>query len=140
MKLFYSNLSWADLRPLVAIQDVGLQAYPWTDVSKVTLSLASQRQAVAAQNSQYQLHGEMLAAARLNWKLDGQDPQVIFGCYTVADIWTFIRGQVSGIESEHPSLYLESSQEYSGKLEAETIVKTLQQIVAEKLEAYHQAA
>jgi hypothetical protein len=32
-----------------------------------------------------QLYGEMLAAARLNWQLDQQESQVIFGCYAIAD-------------------------------------------------------
>lgn len=223
IQLSFSNLTLADLRPLVTIQDAGVQPYPWTDVSKVTLSATVQRQVtdiqtrisqdrpqlmneatvwaraiypllmlaeqdvvrawaqvplraaypafdisgvadgvlgkglageleapylvvveakrgIEAQNPQYQLYGEMLAAARMNWALDGQDTQIIFGCYTVADVWTFVRGQVLDIESNHPSLYLESSQEYSGKLETETVVKILQQIVAKRLETYSQAA
>jgi hypothetical protein len=223
IQLSFSNLTLADLRPLVTIQDAGVQPYEWTDVSKVMLSATVQRQVVdtqnrisqdrpqlmneatvwaraiypllmlaersfvrawaqvplraayptfdisgvadgvlgkglageleapylvvveakrgiEAQNPQYQPYGEMLAAARMNWALDGQDTQIIFGCYTVADVWTFVRGQVLGIESSHPSLYLESSQEYSGKLEAETVVKILQQIVAERLEIYSQVA
>ncbi|TVP68098.1 MAG: hypothetical protein EA342_07150 [Leptolyngbya sp. LCM1.Bin17] len=221
--LSFANLTLAELKPLVTIQDAGVQAYSWTDVSKVTLSATVQRQVtdiqnrisqdrpqlmneatvwaraiypllmlaeqdvvrawaqvplraayptfdisgvadgvlgkglageleapylvvveakrgIEAQNPQYQLYGEMLAAAKMNWALDGQDTQIIFGCYTVADVWTFVRGQVLGIESNHPSLYLESSQEYSGKLEAETVVKILQQIVAERLKIYSQAA
>jgi len=223
IQLSFSNLTLADLRPLVTIQDAGVQPYDWTDVSKVTLTATVQRQVtdiqtrisqdrpqlmneatvwaraiypllmlaeqdvvrawaqaplratyptfdisgvadgvlgkglageleapylvvveakrgIEAQNPQYQLYGEMLAAARMNWALDGQDTQIIFGCYTVADVWTFVRGQVLDIESNHPSLYLESSQEYSGKLEAETVVKILQQIVAERLKIYSQAA
>ncbi|NMF86034.1 hypothetical protein [Nodosilinea sp. P-1105] len=223
IQLSFANLTLADLRPLVTIQDAGVQPYPWTDVSQLTLSATVQRQVtdiqtrisqdrpqlmneatvwaraiypllmlaeqdvvrawaqvplraaypafdisgvadgvlgkglageleapylvvveakrgIEAQNPQYQLYGEMLAAARMNWALDGQDTQIIFGCYTVADVWTFVRGQVLDIESHHPSLYLESSQEYSGKLEAETVVKILQQIVAKRLATYSQAA
>jgi hypothetical protein len=223
VQLSFSNLTLADLRPLVTIQESGVQSYPWTDVDGVTLSSTVQRQigdirdrisqdrpqlmneatiwaraiypllmlaeqdyvrawaqvplsaaypafeisgladgalgkglageleapylvvveakrGIEAQNPLYQLYGEMLAAARLNWELDRQDPQIIFGCYTVADVWTFVRGQVAGIESERPSLSLESSQEYSSKLEAEIIVKILQQIVLNRLKAYSQAA
>lgn len=223
IQLSCSNLTLADLRPLMAIQDVGVQPYDWTDISGVMLSPAVQRQVtdiqnriaqdrpqlmndatvwaraiypllvlaeqdfvrawaqvplrgtyptfaiagiadgvlgkglageleapylvvveakrgIEAHNPQYQLYGEMLAAAHMNWALDGQDPQIIFGCYTVADVWTFVRGQVAGMESERPSLSLESSQEYGGKLEAETIVKILQQIVTHRLESYRQAA
>jgi hypothetical protein len=32
-----------------------------------------------------QLYGEMLAASRLNWQLDQQEPQAIYGCYTITD-------------------------------------------------------
>lgn len=221
--LSFANLTLIDLRPLVTIQDAGVQPYPWTDVSTVSLSATVQRQVkdiqrrmaqdrpqlmneatvwaraiypllmlaeqgvvrawaqvplratypafeiagiadgvlgkglageleapylvvveakrgIEAQNPQFQLYGEMLAAAKMNWALDGQENQVIFGCYTVADVWTFVRGQVMGVESDRPSLHLESSQEYSGKLEAETVVKILQQIVAERLKTYSQAA
>jgi hypothetical protein len=110
------------------------------DLEAPYLVVVEANRGIEAQNPQYQLYGEMLAAARMNWSLDGQDTQIMFGCYTVADVWTFVRGQVLGIESNHPSLYLESSQEYSGKLEAEIVVKLLQRIVAERLEAYREAA
>jgi hypothetical protein len=98
------------------------------------------KRGIEAQNPQYQLYGEMLAAAYINWKLDGQDPQTIFGCYTVADAWTFVKGEVLGMASDRPALSLESSREYSGKLEAETIVKILQQIVAQNLDHLSQVA
>ncbi len=104
------------------------------------LVVVEAKRGIEAQNPQYQLYGEMLAAAKMNWTMDGQDPQIIFGCYTVADVWTFVRGQVVGIESDKPSLYLESSQEYSGKLESDTVVKILQKVVVDRLETYSQAA
>jgi hypothetical protein len=98
------------------------------------------KRGIEAQNPQYQLYGEMLAAAYINWELNGQDPQTIFGCYTVADVWTFVKGEVLGMASDRPALSLESSREYSGKLEAETIVKILQQIVAQNLDHLSQMA
>ncbi len=216
-QLSFSGLALADLKPLVKIQDAGVQAYPWTDVNRISLSPSIQRQVadiqdrisqdrpqlmneatvwaraiypllmlaeqgavrawaqvplranyptfeisgvvdgvlgkglageleapylvvveakrgIEAQNPQYQLYGEMLAAARVTWELNGQDPQTIFGCYTVADVWTFVKGEVTGLASDRPALSLESSREYSGKLEAETIVKILQQIVVKNLD------
>jgi hypothetical protein len=222
-KFSFSNLTLANLRSLVMIQESGVQAYPWTDVSGVTLPPTVQRQVadirdriahdrpqlmneatvwaraiypllvlaeqnyvrawaqvpllaayptfeitgladgvlgkglageleapylvvieakrgIEAQNPLYQLYGAMLAAARLNWELDKQDPQVIFGCYTVADVWTFVRGQVTSLERDRPLLALESSQEYSSKLEAEIIVKILRQIIANRIGTYSQAA
>ncbi|MEO0536237.1 MAG: hypothetical protein AAF215_20475 [Cyanobacteria bacterium P01_A01_bin.123] len=92
------------------------------------------KRGIEAQNPQYQLYGQLLAAARMNWELDRGDPQAVFGCYTVADIWTFVRAEVIGMESDRPVLHLESSREYSEKLEAETILKILKQIVTQKLD------
>ena len=81
----------------------------------------------------YQLYGEMLAAAWLNWKNDAKTPQEIFGCYTVADSWRFGRGIVSSIETEKPTLTVELSKAYNGVLEAERIVQILKSIVAKHL-------
>jgi hypothetical protein len=71
------------------------------------------------------LYGAMLAAASLNWERDNRVPQEIFGCYTIADNWTFIRGLVSDIEASRPTMTVASSREYSVKVEAETIVRIL---------------
>jgi hypothetical protein len=76
-----------------------------------------------------QLYGQLLAAAYLNWKADAQDPQEIFGCYTIADSWTFLRGEVSQFESDRPMLKVEYSREYSEKYDAEPILRILKQIV-----------
>jgi len=82
------------------------------------------------QNPLAQLYGQLLAGAYLNWQEDRKEPQIIFGCYTIADIWTFIRAEVGGIEEDVPSLMVESSREYGGKWEGETICCLLKQIVA----------
>ena len=91
------------------------------------------KRGIEAQNPQYQLYGEFLAAAYMNWQLDRGDQQVVFGGYTVADVWTFNKATVTNIDSDRPTLVIESSREYSGKLEAEIIVKILQQIVRDRL-------
>ncbi|ASC73579.1 hypothetical protein XM38_045480 [Halomicronema hongdechloris C2206] len=104
------------------------------------LVVVEAKRGIGAQNPQYQLYGQLLAAARMNWELDQRDPQVAFGCYTVADVWTFVRAEVMEMESDRPALKLEPSREYSEKLEAETILKILKQIVTEKLEALSTAA
>ena len=76
-----------------------------------------------------QLYGQMLAAAYLNWKSDAQAVQEIFGCYTIADSWTFLRGEVSQFEADRPMLKVEYSREYSEKYDAEIILKILKQTV-----------
>ena len=82
----------------------------------------------------YQLCGEMLAAARLNWERVPNPEQEIFGCYTVNDSWVFVRGIISDIETDQPTFTLEFSPDYRGILDAEQIVQLLKFIVAKHLE------
>ncbi|CAK0757362.1 conserved hypothetical protein [Gammaproteobacteria bacterium] len=96
------------------------------------LIVVEAKRGLEAVNPLYQLYGQVLAAAHLNWENDQKDPQEIFGCYTVSDIWTFIRSEVSGITTDKPTLQVEFSREYSEPLEAEIIVKILKAIVAKK--------
>ena len=77
----------------------------------------------------YQLYGELLAAAWMNSQIDGRDNQEIFGCYTIADAWTFVRGEVGNISSDRPTLTVEFSPEYTEKVEAPTILKILKGII-----------
>ena len=81
-----------------------------------------------ARNLQGRLYAAMLAAARLNWQRDKRLPQEIFGCYTIADNWTFARGLVSDIETARPTMTVASSREYAEKVEAETILRILKSI------------
>ena len=104
------------------------------------LVVVKTKRGVENQNPIFQLYAQFLAAARLNWEGDSlQDSkaerapmQEIFGCYTIADSWTFVRAEVSEIESDRPTLKVESSQEYSEKSDAETILKVLKSIVAKR--------
>src|SRR5262245_47352989 len=81
-----------------------------------------------ARNLQGRLYAAMLAAARLNWERDKRLPQEIFGCYTIADNWTFARGLVSDIEAARPAMTVATSREYAEKVEAETILRILKSI------------
>ena len=91
------------------------------------------KRGINAPNPQFQLYGEMLAAAWINWKTDANPEQQIFGCYTITDDWTFVHGSVSEIESERPVFHAEFSPRYNGILEAERIVQLLKFIVAKRL-------
>ena len=91
------------------------------------------KRGINAPNPQFQLYGEMLAAAWLNWKTDANPEQQIFGCYTITDDWTFVHGSVSEIESERPVFDAEFSPRYSGISDAERIVQLLKFIVAKRL-------
>jgi hypothetical protein len=77
-----------------------------------------------------QLYGEMLAAAQLNWQINPDtETQKIFGCYTIADTWTFLQGEVRSIDSDRPILSIEYSREYTQKYDANTILKLIKSIV-----------
>lgn len=91
------------------------------------------KRGVDAPDPQYQLYGEMLAAAWLNWNNKPTPEQEIFGCYTVNDTWAFVRGVVSNIESEKPTFDIEFAPVYNGILQAERIVQILKFIVAKQL-------
>ena len=99
------------------------------------------KRGIQAPEPQFQLYGEMLAAAWLTWKRNSKVSaeaasaieQEIFGCYTVNDSWAFIRGTVSDIETEKPTFTLEFSPVYNGIWNAEHIVQLLKFIVAKYL-------
>ncbi len=91
------------------------------------------KRGVDAPNPQFQLYGEILAAAWLNWERDAHTEQEIFGCYTIADNWTFVQGVVSDIASENPAFAVRLSKRYNGIFEAERIVQILKAIVAKHL-------
>ncbi len=97
------------------------------------LVMVETKRGVEGQNPVVQLYAELLAAAHLNWEQDHCLPQEIFGCYTVADIWTFVRAEVSEIDTDLPTLRVKHSQEYGEKYEAETIFKILKNIVSKQV-------
>jgi hypothetical protein len=86
------------------------------------------KRGVTATDPVHQLLGAMLCAARRN-ELAGKPAEEIFGCYTIADVWTFVRGQLDW-SRERPVMNVLSSREYAEKTEAETILAILEAIVA----------
>lgn len=96
------------------------------------LIVVETKRGIENQNPLFQLYTQLLAAARLNWELDGLEPQEVFGCYTIADSWTFVRAEVKGLESDRPTLTVEGSKEYTEKNDAEIILQILQGIVSRR--------
>jgi hypothetical protein len=94
------------------------------------LVIAEAKRGIEGKNPQPQLYGELLATAHLNEQDNGNDTQEIYGCYTIADAWTFVRAEITDIDSERPKATLEHSKEYNERLEAETILKILKSIVS----------
>jgi hypothetical protein len=93
------------------------------------LVMVEAKRGIEGQNPIAQLYGELLAAAHLNWEGNALEEQEIFGCYTIADSWTFVRAIVSNLAGDRPSLKTEFSREYSEKTSAIQILKLLKSIV-----------
>ncbi|MGH9936228.1 MAG: Clp protease N-terminal domain-containing protein [Blastocatellia bacterium] len=104
------------------------------------LILIEAKRGMEAQGLLIHLYAAMLAAARLNWERDNRVPQEIFGCYTVADNWTFMHGLVSDIEAARPAMTVASSREYAEKVEAETILRILKFITGKYAQGLANAA
>ena len=81
-------------------------------------------------NPIYQLYGQLLVAAHSNWENNPEEPQEIFGCYTIADSWSFIRAEVNGMIADRPTMQIEFSRQYAEQYDAETIAKILKGIVS----------
>ncbi|BAP55375.1 hypothetical protein THII_1078 [Thioploca ingrica] len=94
------------------------------------LIVVEAKRGLEAQNPVYQLYGQLLVAAHLNWENNPEEPQEIFGCYTIADSWSFIRAEVNGMMADRPSMQIESSRQYAEQYDAETIAKILKGIVS----------
>lgn len=93
------------------------------------LVVVEAKRGLEAVNPQWQLYGEMLAAMAANAGTARDGVAVMYGCYTVSDTWTFVRGEGASLDGDHPSLTVESSREYSERAEAEQIVGVLKGIV-----------
>ncbi|MEZ4726353.1 MAG: hypothetical protein R3E79_04375 [Caldilineaceae bacterium] len=87
------------------------------------------KKSLDAQDPRFQLYGQLLAAAYLNWRNDRKAVQELYGCYTISDSWTFVRARVEQIESDSPLMTLEFSREFVEKIEAPIILKILKTIV-----------
>ncbi len=95
-------------------------------ISTPYLVVVEAKRGLEAENPQYQLYGEMLVAAWLNWqKQADKTAQEIYGCYTISDTWTFMHGIVREFEADYPVMVVESSKEYIQRNEAQTILQIL---------------
>lgn len=93
------------------------------------------KRGVEGTNPVFQLYGQLLAAW-LNDQLKEQEVQEIFGCFTIADSWTFVRGEVSAIASDRPTLTVEFSPEYAEKFDAPKILRILKQIIGRSISRF----
>jgi hypothetical protein len=92
------------------------------------LVVVEAKRGVGARDPMAQLLGAMLCAARTNERA-GHPAGEMFGCYTIADVWTFLRGRLDWSQPK-PVMSVLSSREYMEKTEAATILSILESIVA----------
>jgi hypothetical protein len=97
------------------------------DIGLPYVVIIEAKRSLAANDPMPQLLGAMLCAARQNEK-GGHPAHELFGCYTIADVWTFVRCQVDWSQPR-PSVQVTASREYSEKTEAPTILSILESIV-----------
>ncbi len=101
----------------------GVNAEPGTPY----LVVVEAKRGIGATEPVSQLLGAMLCAAQRNER-DGKPAEEIFGVYTIADVWTFVRGHIDW--SQHkPVMRVLISPEYVEKLEAATILAILESII-----------
>jgi hypothetical protein len=91
------------------------------------LVVVDAKRGVAGTDPVAQLLGAMLCAARLNGE-EGRPADEVYGCYTIADVWTFVRGKIEW-SGPRPAMSLLTSSEYMEKTEAATILAILESIV-----------
>jgi hypothetical protein len=102
---------------------VGVNAEPRTPY----LVVIHAKRGIGATEPVSQLLGAMLCAARRNER-DGAPAEEIFGVYTIADAWTFVRARIDWSQPR-PAMRVLISGEYAEKLEAATILAILESIV-----------
>ncbi len=79
------------------------------------------------------LYLQLLAAARLNWEHNPHEPQQqVFGCSIINGGWTFMRAEVSGIDTVCPAAQIEHTHRYYEQTHnAGTIVRLIKSTICQ---------
>lgn len=145
-RAIYPLLSLVEVEDIQAWAEVSLKAtYPNFTIEAIAdgvlgcsvsgmlespyLVVVEAKRGLEAENPVYQLYTQLLAATWLNWQKAPVEPQIIFGAYTIADTWKLMRAEVQGFTSDRPTLMLQTSREFSEKLETERLFKILKKMV-----------
>ncbi len=99
------------------------------------LLVVEAKRGVEARSPVAQLLGGLLCAAWHNQQKRQQTQQVLYGAYTVADVWTFLQVTLTDLIGEQPRMRIVSSREYTETGEAATIVLLLKSMVSELLQS-----
>lgn len=111
-------------RPIAGVLDV-----PW-------LLVVEAKRGVDATSPQWQLYGEMLAAAAAHARRRPRPVHEIHGCMTVADVFKFVRAEVRFATGGKPGVAITSSREFTAKTEAREVLATLKAAVRHGLTMY----
>ena len=107
--------------------DGALAASVDEEVSTPYLLVVEAKRGVAGRDPMAQLLASLLCAGKRN-EQEGVTARELFGCYTIADVWTFIRATFEWSQPK-PTMRVLSSREYTEKTEAATILAILKTIV-----------
>ena len=91
------------------------------------LVVVEAKRGVGATEPVSQLLGAMLCAAQRGER-DGEPAEEIYGVYTIADVWTFVRARIDWRQPK-PVVTVLASGEYMEKTEAATVLAILGSIV-----------
>ncbi len=106
----------------LALDEAGLPAEPY-------LLVIEAKRGVDAQDPMAQCVGSMLAVGLQ--RVSRGVPAEVFGCFTVADTWTFLRGRLAAPSNDPPRLTLDLtvSREYEGRFESALVLAILKGVV-----------
>lgn len=107
---------------VIGKQKVGYLSTPY-------LIVVEAKREIEAKDPQPQLYGAMLAAAKMNWHVNQRSPQVMYGCYTIGESWTFLRGVVDEFEADKPIFQVQLAKDLIERFEADIILEILKTIV-----------
>ncbi|MFO0760728.1 MAG: hypothetical protein U0359_29890 [Byssovorax sp.] len=101
------------------------------DAAPPYLLVVEAKRGVEGHDPVAQLLGGLLCAAVRNHAHRAKAEHVLYGVYTIADVWTMVRVVVSGLDGEQPVITTVSSREYTEKTEADVILRLLKGMVVE---------
>jgi hypothetical protein len=91
--------------------------------------VAQAKRGVGGSDPMAQLLGAMLCAAKRN-DHEGHPAEQIYGCFTIGDVWTFVRGKLDWSQPK-PAMSVLPSREYTERTEATTILAIIESVLAE---------
>jgi hypothetical protein len=107
--------------------DGALAASVNAEPSRPYLVVVEAKRGIGATEPVSQLLGALLCAAQKNQREGGSGDEV-YGVYTIADVWTFVRARIDWSQPK-PAMRVLVSGEYMEKVEAGTILAILESII-----------